>query len=60
VICPVCEQPCKKIEGETPNLIKWFCPNCELLFDSLGKQVNKIGKFGGLPAWEYNEGEPEN
>jgi len=55
MICPVCEEPLKKIEGETPGVIKWFCPACTNLFDDFGKQINKVGKFAGITVWEYEE-----
>jgi len=55
MICRVCEEPLKKVEGDTPNSIKWFCPVCENLFDDQHRQINKVGKFKGISVWEYPE-----
>ena len=55
MICPVCEEVLKKIEGEIPNTIKWFCPGCGNLFDDQRRQINKVGSFEGLPVWEYED-----
>ncbi len=57
MICPVCKQPLKKIEGEIPDKIAWFCTNCEIPFDTLGKAPTKVGSFAGVSVWDYGEDE---